>query len=127
MNLPDPAAAHTPSTDRALFWGRVYAFAFAAMYFLLVLLGIAMVFTTDAFRSKGGSMPLGIQGIIVAVVSVPLGAVSLVAALAPRKKWGWTINIVIQAIGTTGCMCLPAALPLFIRWMKPDVKAAFGA
>lgn len=127
MTMPDPAAAHTPGTDRAIFWGKAYAFAFAAMYFVLVLLGIAMVFMTDAWRAKGGNLPMGVQGIILAVVGTPLGALSLVAGLAPRKKWGWTVNIVIQAIGTTGCLCLPMALPLFIRWMKPDVKAAFGA
>ena len=116
-----------PSTEKALLFGKLYAIAFGVMYLLLVLLGIVMLVLPSAWDSRHGNLPMGVQGIIFIVVSIPLGVLSAVAAFAPRKKWGWTINFVIQAIGTTGCCCMPLALPLLIRWMKPDVKAAFGA
>lgn len=126
--MNDPSPQLDPTTEKALFYGKAYAIAFAVLYILCILLGVAMLFFPNAWEmGKTGNLPMGVQGIIFIGVSIPLLVLSLIAAFAPRKKWGWTINFVIQAIGTTGCCCMPLALPMLLRWMKPDVKAAFGA
>lgn len=48
----------------------------------------------------------------------------VVGALVPRRPWGWTLGMVLLAVGLPS-LCVPFALPLLLVWMKPETKAAF--
>jgi hypothetical protein len=43
----------------------------------------------------------------------------------PRRPWVWVYDMVVICIGLTSCCIMPAALPLLIYWIKPEVKAWF--
>jgi len=42
------------------------------------------------------------------------------------KPWVWIYDLVIICMGMTSACFLPAAIPLLIYWLKPEVKAHFG-
>ena len=44
-----------------------------------------------------------------------------------RTPATYTTFLVLMAGTTVSCFCLPAALPLLFLWLKPEVKAWFGA
>jgi hypothetical protein len=46
---------------------------------------------------------------------------------AGRKKWVWILHLVLIALGFTSCACWPFCIPLIFAWLKPEVKAWYGA
>jgi hypothetical protein len=113
------------SPPSVVVWARVYAIAFAFMYLLCIVGGILLVVMGESFGGRDSGETV-VQGAIMAIVGVPLMVVSFIAALAPRKKWGWVMNVVLMGLGCSSCMCMPAAIPLLIFWLKPEVKAWYG-
>ena len=45
----------------------------------------------------------------------------------PRKHWAWIYGLVLICIGMSSCCILPAAIPLLIFWLKPEVKSWFNS
>lgn len=102
-----PPAARGDARPAVIRWFRVYAGSLAVVYLVLGGAGIA-----------AGSAALGVAGVLLALVH---GG----AAFVPFKPWGWTVALVILALGlASGAFLL--ALPLLVQWFKPLTKAAFA-
>jgi hypothetical protein len=106
-------------------WARVYAIAFAVMYLLTTGGGAAILYVAGDLHGHEGTEAM-IEGIVMLVLGPVLMALSIVAAAAPRKKWGWIVNLVIMGLGCTSCLCWPASIPLLIFWLKPEAKRWYG-
>ncbi len=55
-----------------------------------------------------------------------LAAACAGAAFLPRRPWAWVAGLVLIGIGITSCCLLPAAIPLMIGWIRPEVQTWFG-
>lgn len=111
----------------AILYARIYAAAMTLMYVLCTVGGVLLMLLPGAWDSGGPDLPPGIQGAIMAVVGLPFAALCSVAIFVGRRKWAYMLHFALMALGATSCLCLPVSLPLLIRWMKPDVKAWYGA
>ena len=45
----------------------------------------------------------------------------------PRRSWGLSLGLVLIGLGMASCITWPATIPLLIGWLKPGMKARFGA
>ena len=106
-------------------WFKVYTGVMTGIYVLCVL-GAPLLFWIGMKTHTDERAVLMIQGAILFLV----GAVFAVAFALPfflaRKPWVWIYNLVLICIGMTSCCILPAAVPLLIYWIKPDVKLWFN-
>src|SRR5262249_43827836 len=118
-HAPYPAA-EAPAPGVVL-WARLYAVAFALMYLACTICGVLVLVFANDLGAHDRAENL-INGVIMTVMGPPLLGLSIVTAFAPRKKWGWIINIVLIGLGMMSCCCLPASVPLLIFWMKPETK-----
>jgi len=106
-------------------WARVYSVAFAVMYFVATLGGVFVLYAAGEASGDKAAEAM-IQGVVMVVLCPILMGLSIVAAAAPRKRWGWIINVVLIGLGCTSCLCMPASIPLVIFWLKPETKRWFG-
>jgi len=108
-----------------ILWARIYATLFAVMYLVATFGGVFLLYAgSDLSGDKAGEAM--VEGVIMVVLCPALMVLSVVAAVAPRKKWGWILNVVLIGLGCTSCMCMPASIPLVIFWLKPEVKRWYG-
>lgn len=110
---------------RVFFWYRIYAGSMAAMYAMLIALGIFVIFF-GADPSKNEQTEALIGGLLYAVLGAVFFLIYAAAFFLPRKPWAWIYHIVLICIGLTSCCLLPATIPLLIYWLKPETKALFG-
>jgi len=104
-------------------WYRVYCWALAAMYFLVVNLGVFFL-----LMPPEKDLPVALKtayGAVMLAVGGGLLALAVIGARVPPKAWGWTFGLVLICIGFTSCLTLPASIPLLIHWLKPETKAWF--
>lgn len=124
-----PGAEAVPYDDGVrpgvVLWAKVYAIAFAVMYLVTTAGGALLVWAGSELHGDKGVEAM-IEGVVMLVLGPLLTALSIVAAAAPRKKWGWIINIVLMGLGCTSCACWPASIPLIIFWLKPETKRWYG-
>ena len=121
----DPSSQTSTNPPLAVVWFKVYAGAMTLMYVGCFIGGLAMIFLADELPERERA-ELYINGIILAVMGLPLAIASGLPLFLPRKGWAWTYNIVIIAIGLTSCCCIPACVPLLIFWLKPETKEWYG-
>lgn len=62
---------------------------------------------------------------LVMFTSGPLALLFAVAAFIPYKPWGWSLGLLAIVLGLAS-FAVPFAIPLFILWFRPRVKAAFA-
>ncbi len=120
--LAPPYEAERPGV---VVWARVYAIAFAVMYLLTTCFGVFLLFMAGNLHGDREATAM-IEGIVMLVLGPALMVLSIVAAAAPRKKWGWIVNVCLMGLGCTSCMCMPAAIPLLVFWLKPEAKRWYG-
>jgi hypothetical protein len=123
---PADYGAGSPS---AIVWFKIYAGLMAFGGLLGAGLGVfVMVFPALATRTTPLHDPSNIVAGLVYVVMGLVGLVPNFAALfLPAKRWVWTYDLVLICLGLLHCMCWPFSIPLLVAWMKPEVKAHFGA
>ena len=90
-----------------ILWFRVYAG-------MMALLSVAMLIVGAQASAS-----------LVLLTSAPLAALFAVAAFIPFKPWGWSLGLVAIVLGLAS-LAVPFAIPLFILWFRPTVKAAFA-
>ncbi len=124
--LPPSHGLTSSATPKAVFWFRVYAGCMAGIYALCALAAPLVFFA--------GTRAAGEQGMVLKIQAVALLLVGLAFAIAfalvfvfPRKHWAWIYGLVLICIGMTSCCILPAAIPLLIFWLKPEVKSWFNS
>lgn len=101
-------------------WYKVYCFAMALMYAVLVAAGLWL------WSEEPAQSPDAVTWIILTVVSAPLAILYVVGAFTPRSRAGWIFGIVLIAIGMSGCT-LVAAVPVLIFWINARTRAWFSA
>jgi len=110
---------------RTFFWYRVYLALLAVLYLAVTVFGI--VLTTAPMETRRYEQDeLVLMGIIYAILGAIFFVVFAVAFFLPPKPYNWIVGIVMLAIGMTSCCFLPAVVPLFIYWIKPETQAFFG-
>lgn len=110
---------------RTFFWYRVYCALLAVLYLAVTVFGI--VLTTVPMETRRYEQDeLVLMGIIYAILGAIFFVVFAVAFFLPPKPYNWIVGIVMLAIGMTSCCLLPAVVPLFIYWIKPETQAFFG-
>jgi hypothetical protein len=107
-------------------WAKLYAAAFALMYLACTVGGVLLVVVGSGAGVHDAEKAM-IQGWVMAVLGPILLVLSIIALAAPRKKWGWVVNIVLIGLGCTSCMCLPASIPLMTFWLKPETRRWYSA
>ena len=127
-----PLGAPSPEGDQAppaVGYARIYAGAFTLMYVLCVLGGI-VIFAAAASGSMGHRVAESyIRAGAMVLVGIPLSIVSAIAffGVGKRTRGMWTLNLILHAVGCMSCCCLPVAVAMLIQWIKPEVKAWYGA
>jgi MFS family permease len=106
-------------------WARIYAVAFALLYLAATVGGAFLMGMAGDLHGREADDLMN-EGAILAVLSPVFMGFSVVVAAAPRKKWGWIVNVVLMGLSGTSCMCMPMAIPLLVFWLKPETKRWYG-
>jgi hypothetical protein len=108
-------------TPKVIFWFGAYCAAMSLMYVALAVVGILWV--KGALGEEFSRDP--IPGYLFAGIGIPLAAAYAIGPVLPRRPWAWVYGLVLIGIGLSGALCIPAAAPLLIFWIKPEVKEAY--
>ena len=111
---------------RTFFWYRVYCVCMLLLYLAVMVMGLVFVMFSGEAPASTDQEEAFIVGIIYFALGVVFAAVYGVALALPRKPYNWIYGIIMIAIGLTSCCLLPATIPLFIFWLKPETKAYLG-
>jgi drug/metabolite transporter (DMT)-like permease len=98
------------------------------LYAGTLIVGVVFISMAEVIASEDPDMSAHeaqIFGGLFALISLPLCVFYFAAPLLPKTRFAWIYGIVAIAIGMTSACCLPAAIPLFIFWIKSDTKAFF--
>ena len=68
---------------------------------------------------------LNMADVAIALFAGIWGIGFLASFLLPRRPWAWIYHLVLIGGGVLSCF-LPAAVPLLIAWIRPDVQWYFG-
>jgi len=109
----------------ALWWFKVYTGVMTGIYVLCMLAAPLLLWIGTRARSEDRVAFL-IEAPVLFVVGLVLAIGFALPFFLPRKPWVWIYNLVLICIGMTSCCILPAAIPLLIYWIKPEMKAWFG-
>lgn len=104
-------------------WMNVYAVFMALLYVLCSVGGVLLWLNLEAMQGDEDFAP---TAIVLMVVGPPLAIAFGIAPFLPRRKWAWIYDIVLIAIGLSGCT-LVAAVPLLIFWLQQRTKDWFNA
>ena len=115
----------------AVGYARIFAVAMSLLYVGCALFGVVSLLggaAADAAHSEQ-RIELMIKGVIMLVMGVPLAILCAYAFIRTeqRTKGMYTLHLVLQGLACTSCCCIPAALPLLLAWLKPEVKQWYGA
>lgn len=110
-------------------WSLYRWFCYLIAFFNIILAGIGawMVSNADFLQSeivqseviaKVGWLAIGV-GLLFALLNVGI-------TLIPISPWAYGVHYANLLLACCTVILLPAALPLVIRWSKPDTKAFFG-
>jgi hypothetical protein len=143
MQADEPALRTTPGPPRppgVVFWYRLYCGFSVALYALSLLTGLlaclfrvqlAGLFRQPAAEPSVSPINLSEPGLFLVLggLSVAeglvMGSIFLATFFLPRRPWAWVVNLIILALGLTGCE-LVFCLPLLIFWLRADNRTYFG-
>lgn len=112
-----PVGYYTPPSGSASRPGVVLWYRVFAACSLLVYLTFGLAFSTIGAASGAET------GIILAIM-LPFVVLNGVGAFVPFKPWGWTVGLIVIALGMFSCLA-PLSVILVIFWNRPATKAAF--
>ena len=121
-----------PARPKVVTWFRVYCGSLVFVYFALaVVLVLTYIYGfpegVPAQDLKGApEWVFKIYWSLLVILCLVMGGAFLTSFLLPRKPWVWIYDMVLICIGFTSACCLPAAIPLFIYWLKPEAKIYYG-
>lgn len=109
---------------KCIIWFKVYCGFMALMYLFIIVFGLVLlVFPEQLEMNRIEALVTGFACLVVGLVLfIPF----LMGIFLKPKPWVWIFDIVLICIGFTSCLTLAFSIPLFIFWIKPDLKAYFG-
>lgn len=108
-------------------WFNVYAVGMAVLYAATMALGVFFLAKADEIADADmTAAEARVFGTMMLVMGFVIAAGFAAALFLPRRPWVWIYDIVLIAFGMTSCCLWPAAIPLLIYWIKPEVKAWYG-
>lgn len=107
-------------------WFLFYIASLVLAYFLCVVGGVGLV-VWGSTMSGPEATEMMLTGGILAGISVPFLVGVGAAPFLPRRKWVWTYDLILIALGMGSCLWMPLSIYLLIKWLEPDMKAYFGA
>ena len=117
-----------PRAPGAWPWYIVLCILLAILNFGLVGMGFWMM-ANEALMVREAQYPPGmaqLYGMTFVVCGVVFGIGNLVLPFLPKSPWIYILHMTnIIAAGLT-CLCLPIAIPVFIAWLRPDVREFFS-
>jgi hypothetical protein len=111
-------------------WFRVYVGVMAFIYLAFAGLGLGLLAfgssIAQASRDPSAAFVMPLMGTLYAVLGFVFLGVFAYGLMMPRKPWTWIYGLVLICFGLTSPCTMPAAIPLLIFWIKPEMKAFFG-
>lgn len=108
-------------------WYQVYAGVMTALYALIVLAGLFLIFadpaTLDAPPDEVEAMRIG--GVVYIVMGLFFGAAFLASIFLPRAMWAWIVQLILICLGLLSCCLWPAVIPLLIFYCKQETRDWF--
>ena len=93
-----------------------------------LIFGGVLLISNERELSAKAQYPPGIisaYGVFFIFCGLVFAVGNLILPFLPKKPWMYIIHMMnIIAAGLFLC-CLPLALPIFIYWLKPDIKEFF--
>lgn len=124
---PQTNVLHKSANEKSqtVLWYRVYCFFMALMYLAVAGFGVFFFFLlqSDEVRNDEDRVTLILTGAMLLIMGLAFALVYLVGLIWTRGNGAWILGLVLIVIGLTSCLTLPAALPLMIFWLKPEVKS----
>ncbi len=115
----------TPTRPPVVNWYTVYAIAMAVLY-LFVLLGGILFLSLDPEVLEVEPMEARVNGVVFTSLGAVFTLLFALAPVLPRLPWVWAYKLVTICLSLTSCCCLPAAIPLLIFWLRPEVRQYYG-
>jgi hypothetical protein len=121
----DSEQTKTAIRAEMIVWFRVYCAVFALIAFVGALAMLRSLLKTAPSPDAGMAMAFAMQG---GLLLICLGLTTLYTAsfLLPRKPWVWTYDLVLIGLGMWHPCFWIVCIPLFIAWLKPEMRLHFG-
>lgn len=117
-----------PSKAPATWWWYVLLCVLLALMNAGLIVGGVYLLQNGAEISRRFDAPPDTfnDAALACLASGPLFFVgNLVLPFLPKKPWTYVLHMTNIIAGGLTCVFLPLALPVFLGWMKPDVKEYF--
>lgn len=114
-----------PQKPAAWNWYAAYCVLMALLYLFCIAAGFFALLADEA-KAEMGKPEAKIMGAIFIGVGLTLLIPFAAGPLLPRRRWAWVVGLVLICIGLTSACCLPAAIPLLIWWLKPEMKEYYS-
>jgi hypothetical protein len=118
-------------TPDAVLWFRVYAGVNAAIYTIVVLFSLVLMFAPlwvpKSASAPGSELGFFIMGLFYGGFGLVFLAPSCVALFAGRRPWVHGLGTVVIVMGMLHLCCIPLMVPLLLVWLKPETRAWYGA
>lgn len=122
------------NVEKVIWWNRVYCGFLAGSWIVAGLLcfwargSIPLIYETSAeVFTQAGIEQAQLSAVygLIGVLSFVLSILNLLLLFAPRTRTWWAAHLFNHAMGVLKCCCIPAAVPLMIYWVRPEVQRAF--
>ncbi len=101
----------------------------AAIYLACISGGVLLVLFREEIAGwppKDEPFTILLYGVVLLAMGLVLLGLFVAGFFLPRRPWAWVAHLVLIAFGLTSCCTMPAAIPLLVAWLKPDLQAWFG-
>lgn len=115
----------------AVAWFKAYCVIQALFMLMFVgfgaFMGLAPLIDPASFPTNPGDPPMWLIGGLISLAYTPALVAYVVGIFAGQKKWVYTFGLVMAALSFVCGGCWPLGIAVLIFWLKPEVKAWYGA
>ncbi|REJ75927.1 MAG: hypothetical protein DWQ47_09860 [Acidobacteria bacterium] len=108
-----------------VFWFRVYSAGMLVLSLVPVAFGLILFALSISRETRDPEGDL-LAALIFGSAGLFLAGLSLVGVFIRRKPSAWSFGWFLIILGIISCILLPAAIPLLVYWLKPDLKIFLG-
>jgi len=122
-----PGSTPPPITPPVWRWYVALCILLAIANFGLIALGVYFL-GADAKLSEDLKVPPGTfsqSAMLYVIAGTIFGIGNLILPFLPKQAWTYVLHMTNIIAAGLSCCLLPLAIPVFIAWLKPDIKAFF--